>query len=69
MLNAGVVTDLTPADGLAVLQLFSAMARGEVAAATLEDATTPWITPGGAWVLLPNGRAIEQIVTELFGPG
>ena len=37
-------------------------------AATLEEATTPWITPGGAWVLLPNGRAIEQIVTELFGP-
>ena len=68
-LNAGVVTDLTPADALAVLPLFSAMARGEVAAATLEDATTPWITSGGAWVLLPDGRAIEQIVTELFGPG
>lgn len=69
VLNAGVVTDLTPADGLAVLPLFSAMARGEVAAATLEEATTPWITPGGAWVLLPNSRAIERIVTELFGPG
>jgi polyisoprenyl-teichoic acid--peptidoglycan teichoic acid transferase len=69
VLNEGVVTDLTPADWLAVLPLFSAMARGEVAAATLEDATTPWITPGGAWVLLPNGRAIEQIVTALFGPG
>ena len=69
VLNEGVVTNLTPTDGLAVLPLFSAMARGEVAAATLEEATTPWITPGGAWVLLPNGRAIEQIVTVLFGPG
>ncbi len=69
VLNAGVVTNLTPADGPALLPLFSAMARGEVVAATLEDATTPWVTPGGAWVLLPNGRAIEQIVTALFGPG
>jgi LCP family protein required for cell wall assembly len=69
VLNEGVVTDLTPADGLAVLPLVTAVARGNVAAATLEEATTPWITPGGAWVLLPNGRAIEQIVTELFGPG
>jgi anionic cell wall polymer biosynthesis LytR-Cps2A-Psr (LCP) family protein len=69
VLNEGVVTDLTLADGLAVLPLVTAVARGNVAAATLEEATTPWITPGGAWVLLPNGRAIEQIVTELFGPG
>lgn len=69
VLNEGVVTNLTPGDGLAVLPLLSAIAQGEVAAATLEEATTPWITPGGAWVLLPNGRAIEQIVTALFGPG
>lgn len=69
VLRDGVVTDLLPSDGLALLQLASAVAGGEVMAATLEDATTPWITPGGAWVLLPNGRAIEQIVTELFGPG
>lgn len=69
VLNQGVVTNLTPADGPAVLPLFSAIARGQVAAATLEEATTPWITPGGAWVLLPNSRAIEQIVTALFGPG
>ncbi len=69
VLRDGVVTDLTPSDGLALLQLASALASGEVKAATLEEATTPWVTPGGAWVLLPNGRAIEQIVTELFGPG
>jgi LCP family protein required for cell wall assembly len=69
VLRDGVVTNLTPIDGLALLQLVSAVAGGEVKTATLEDATTPWVTPGGAWVLLPNGRAIEQIVTELFGPG
>jgi LCP family protein required for cell wall assembly len=69
VLRAGVVTNLTPSDGPGLLQLASALASGEVKAATLEEATTPWITPGGAWVLLPNGRAIEQIVTELFGPG
>ena len=69
VLRDGVVTDLSPGDGPALLQLASAVASGEVKAATLEDATTPWVTPGGAWVLLPDGRAIEQIVTELFGPG
>lgn len=69
VLNDGVVTNMTPADGPALLPLFTAMAQGNVTAATLEDATTPWITPGGAWVLLPDGRAIEQIVTALFGPG
>ncbi len=69
VLRAGVITDLTASDGPALLQLASALAGGEVKAATLEVATTPWITPGGAWVLLPNGRAIEQIVTDLFGPG
>ena len=68
VLRAGVVTDLTASDGPALLQIASALAGSEVKAATLEVATTPWITPGGAWVLLPNGRAIEQIVTELFGP-
>ena len=68
VLRDGVVTDLTPGDGLALLQLASAVAGGEVKAATLEDATTPWITPGGAWVLLPNGRAIEQIVAAALRP-
>jgi len=68
VLRAGVVTDLTPGDGLALLPLASALASGEVRAATLEQAATPWITPGGAWVLLPDRIAIEQIVTELFGP-
>jgi anionic cell wall polymer biosynthesis LytR-Cps2A-Psr (LCP) family protein len=69
VLREGVVTDLAPGDGLALLQLASALAGGQVKAATLEEATTPWITPGGAWVLLPNSLAIEQIVTALFGPG
>lgn len=68
VLRAGVVTDLTPSDGPALLQLASALASGEVKAATLEQATTPWTTPGGAWVLLPHRAAVEQIVTELFGP-
>ncbi len=69
VLREGVTTDLAPGDGLALLQLASALASGQVKAATLEQATTPWITPGGAWVLLPDSQAIEQIVTELFGPG
>jgi hypothetical protein len=69
VLRAGVITDLAPGDGPALLQLASALAGGQIKAATLEQATTPWVTPGGAWVLLPERQAIEQIVTELFGPG
>ncbi|MEI2689261.1 MAG: LCP family protein [Anaerolineae bacterium] len=69
VLREGVITDLTPADGPALLLLASALAGGQVNAATLEQATTPWITPGGAWVLLPDSWVIEQIVNELFGPG
>jgi LCP family protein required for cell wall assembly len=68
VLRAGVITDLTPGDGLALLPLAAALASGEVKAATLEQATTPWTTPAGAWVLLPNAAAVEQIVAELFGP-
>lgn len=69
VLRAGVITDLAAGDGLSLLPLAAALANGQVKAATLEEATTPWITPGGAWVLLPNSQAIEQIVTALFGPG
>lgn len=69
VLRAGVVTDLAARDGLALLPLALAISSGNLQAATLEQATTPWTTPGGAWVLLPDSRAIEQIVTALFGPG
>lgn len=69
VVRAGVVTNLTPQDALAVLPLASALARGEVKTATLEgNAATPWTTSGGAWVLLPNYTLIEQIVSSLFGP-
>lgn len=68
VLRDGVLTDLTPADlpGLAPLAL--AVLRGKVATATLDgDRTTPWTTEEGAWVLLPNWPAIDQVVDELFG--
>jgi LCP family protein required for cell wall assembly len=68
VLRAGVQTDLTAADALSLLQMGLAMGQGRFDKATLEgDATTPWVTPGGAWVLLPNWAVIDEVVGRLFG--
>jgi LCP family protein required for cell wall assembly len=70
VLQGGVQTNLTAADASQVLQFVLAIADGDVATARLDGpSTTPWITPGGAWVLLPNWEAIDMIVAELFGAG
>jgi LCP family protein required for cell wall assembly len=69
VLRAGVQTNLTPADAPTLAQLGLAIGQGRLDKATLEgDATTPWVTPEGAWVLLPNWPAIDEIVGRLFGP-
>lgn len=33
------------------------------------DMVTPWVTPGGANVLLPNWDAIDPLVADMFGRG
>ncbi len=69
VLRDGMITDLTPNDAPALLPLVQAIANGEVTMAMLDDdLATPWITPGGAWVLLPNWPAIRTLVGQLFGP-
>lgn len=65
--RTGVLTDIRPADYPALLSLMQVMAAGEVQTATLADAATPWITPTGAWVLLPDWAAIEATMARLFG--
>lgn len=68
VLQEGVITDLQLADLLALLPVVRAIGRGEVMQATLDEGlTTPWITPSGAWVLLPNWPAIRSEVRRLFG--
>lgn len=68
VLRDGVITDLTPNDAPALLPLVQAIANGQVTTATLdEDFATPWITPSGAWVLLPDWPAIRALVRQLFG--
>jgi LCP family protein required for cell wall assembly len=68
VLRDGVITDATPEDAPALLPLVQAIAEGELMTATLgEDLATPWVTPAGAWVLLPNWPAIDGLVNELFG--
>lgn len=68
VLREGVLTDLAPADLPGLVPLAWAVLRGDVTTASLDgDSTTPWITPEGAWVLLPNWPAIDQVVGTLFG--
>lgn len=68
IIQGGVQTDLAASDWLELLQIAQALANGEARAATLESPfTTPWTTPAGAWVLLPNWVAIDALVQELFG--
>jgi LCP family protein required for cell wall assembly len=69
VLQEGVQTNLSPNDWPAVLQMVQAIAAGNVTTGTLDgDLTTPWITSGGAWVLLPNWPAIDGLLGRLFGP-
>ena len=67
VMRSGVVTDVQPTDYPALWSLMQAMASGDVQRATLADASTPWITPDGAWVLLPDWAAIEVTIDRLFG--
>lgn len=68
VLRSGLQTDLDTGDWPGLAQLVLDMADGRVQTATLaEGYTTPWTTPGGAWVLLPNWPAIHSLVGELFG--
>lgn len=67
VVRSGVVTDVQPADYPALWSLVQAMGSGDVQRATLADAATPWITPAGAWVLLPDWATIHATMDRLFG--
>ena len=67
VVRSGVVTDVQPADYPALWALVQAMASGDVQRATLADAATPWITPAGAWVLLPDWATIHATMDRMFG--
>ncbi|HZW03581.1 MAG TPA: LCP family protein [Anaerolineaceae bacterium] len=57
---------LWPRLGLAVLR---AGPDGIDSRTLNRDMVTPWLTPGGANVLLPNWDAIDPLVSEMFGRG
>ena len=60
-------SDLTPADYPALAQLALFLATGRVESVVLgNDYTTPWTTPNGAYVLLPNWDAILPQVDALL---
>lgn len=66
----GIQTDLRALDLPALLPMMVALAQGRLTMGRLDGAETqPWITPAGAWVLLPNWPAIQHTVLDLFGQG
>ena len=67
VLRTGVLTDVRVGDYPALWSLVKAVGTGNVQTATLADASTPWITQAGAWVLLPDWSAIEATMARLFG--
>jgi LCP family protein required for cell wall assembly len=69
-LAGGIQTDAKVQDLPMLLPMMVALAQGRVTMARLDGAETqPWITPAGAWVLLPNWPAIQRTVFDLFGRG
>ena len=66
--RGSVETDLTIAQALRLALLFQTLDADGVRSAGLDQhVTTPWTTPDGAQVLLPDTEAIQQAVIDLLG--
>lgn len=64
-----VETDLTLEDAVGLVLAASAVPSERIKMGAIDEScTTPWVTPGGASVLLPNPSAIAAVVADLFSP-
>jgi LCP family protein required for cell wall assembly len=62
-------TDLTKAEAVRLAHLVYGVEPHNVRSARLDAATvTPWTTPQGAQVLLPQTDAIHRVIVELLSP-
>jgi LCP family protein required for cell wall assembly len=67
--HATVDTDLTAAKALKLAYVVQGIGAQNIRSAALDrSATTGWITPGGAQVLLPSTAHIQAIVRQLVSP-
>ncbi len=67
--NSTVTTDLGLSDLLALSPLALHLNNADIRSYYIGSAyVTGWMTPGGASVLLPNGPAIQALVTQALAP-
>jgi LCP family protein required for cell wall assembly len=59
-------TDINDIQLAGFAKLAADISPEKISALSLGPATTPWMTPGGAAVLLPSAEGIERIVQALF---
>jgi LCP family protein required for cell wall assembly len=68
-LSSSVKTDIGLGDVIALAPLAFQMNNADIRSYYVAgDLVTPWITPGGAYVLLPNTAAIQAMLAEALSP-
>ena len=67
--NSAFITDLTLPDLLQLSPLALHLTNANIRSYYItKDDVTPWTTPGGAAVLLPNGPAIQSLLQQALSP-
>ncbi|MDX9991844.1 MAG: LCP family protein [Anaerolineales bacterium] len=68
-LNASIQTDVGLRDVISLAPLAFRMNNADIRSYYIAgDLVTSWITPGGAYVLLPNTEAIQAMLSEALSP-
>jgi len=68
-LRESIVTDLTLPAVLGLTPLAAQMNTADIRSYYLAgEMVTPWVTPGGAYVLLPNPEPIQAMLTQALNP-
>lgn len=67
--SGSVVTDLNLPALLGLVPLALKMNNADIRSYYLAgEMVTPWVTPGGAWVLLPNPEPIQAMLAQALSP-
>ena len=68
-LQSAFETDLTLGEIVDLAVIASRTPADQITTAAIDEACTqPWVTPGGASVLVPIPDAIDALITDLFSP-
>lgn len=68
-MSASIQTDLSPTEMAALAYIGSQLKMDKIKSRAIDNrVATPYITPEGAWVLLPNAQKIHALLVEFFAP-